>query len=407
MEKKNVQRIVIGIFLLLLLGVGIYFSKNILPTVNSTLEIKKILQPILDAENKFMHLEIEFETGEQSTQLDVNLYTVKEEEKSYLGIEHNGTQFYVVDNLILLENGKAFLLTEEGADSETPTVNYMDFLSLLAVAFDELQIERVEENEEISYEMEVTGEQMQELLAVTMPSKVDNIDGIESLQVKLATAEGVLDYIQMNSVTSSSDKNIFFSMKASNFAVLSEGEYQIPQAVKNSLETVDKDKLFCLTEDLYRLIRAVEPLSNKKDMKGTMNWQVSCGLLQINTSMDLEKLKSMKEDGTGGSGKEQEVENAKEFIGLMSSMIAEGELSCSEENGVYVYELTLNENTMKELAETIAPEMVAYAVNFEKGSLRLTIEAENLSVISVGMEGSVNALFTKVPMSLKVTFDFE
>lgn len=407
MEKKNVQRIVIGIFLLLLLGVGIYFFKNVFPTVNASFEIRKALQPILDAENKSMHLELEVEAGEQSTQLDVNLYAVKEEEKSYLGIEYKGAHFYVVDNLIFFENGKAFLLTEEESNSSKPTVNYMDLLPMLAVAFDELQIERIEEKEKISYQIEVTEEQMQEILAVTMPSKVDNIDGIECLQVKLATTEGVLDYIQMNSATSSSDKNILFSMKFSDFAVLSEGEYQIPQAVKNSLETVDKDKLFCLTEDLYRLIRAVEPLSNKKDMKGTMNWQVSCGLLQINTSMDLEKLKSMKEDGTGESGKEQEVENAEKFIGLMSSMIAEGELSCSEVNGVYVYELTLNENTMKELAETIAPELVTYAVNFEKGSLRLSIEEETLSEISVGMEGSVNVLFTKVPMSLKVTFDFE
>ena len=407
MEKKKVKWILIGVIVLLLVGIGIFLSKNIFPTINASLEIRNALQPMLDAENKSMHLELEVEAEEQSIQLDVNLYAVKEEEKSYLGIEHKDTHFYVVDNLILLENGKAFLLTEEESNSSKPTVNYMDLLSMLAVAFDELQIERIEESEKISYQIEVTGEQMQDILAVTMPSKVDNIDGIECLQVKLATAEGVLDYIQINSVTSSSDKNIFFSMKASNFAVLSEGEYQIPQAVKNSLETVDKDKLFCLTEDLYRLIRVVEPLSNKKDMKGTMNWQVSCGLLQINTSMDLEKLKSMKEDGTGGSGKEQEVENAKEFIGLMSSMIAEGELSCSEENGVYVYELTLDENTMKQLAETIAPEMVTYAVNFEKGSLRLSIEEETLSEISVGMEGSVNVLFTKVPMSLKVTFDFE
>lgn len=407
MEKKKVQWIACIIIGLLVLVIGIYLSKNVFPTVNASLEIRKALRPILDAENKSMHVELELEAREQSTQLDVNLYAVKEEGKSYLGIEHKGTHFYVVDNLILLENGKAFLLTEKENNSATPSVNYMDFVSMLAVAFDEFQIERVKENEKISYQIEVTGEQMQELLEVTMPSEVEHIDGIESLQVELTTSEGEIDYIQMNSKTTSLDKNILFSMKVSNFAVLSEREYQIPQAVKNSLEHVDKDQLFCLTEDLYRLIKAVEPIANQNVLEGTMNWQVSCGLIQINTSIDLEKLYSMKEDGAGESGKEQEVKNAEKFIGLMSSMIAEGELSCSEVNGVYVYELTLNENTMKELAETIAPELVTYAVNFEKGSLRLVIEEETLSGISVGMEGSVNVLFTKVPMSLKVTFDIE
>lgn len=410
MEKKKFQWIVIGMVLLLLLGVGIYLSKNIFPTINASLEIRNVLQPILDAENKSMHLELEVEVGEQSTQLDVNLYAVKDDIREYLGIEHKGAHFYVVDNLIFLENGKAFLLTEEETNSSKTTVNYMDLFPMLAVAFDELKIERIEEMEKISYQIEVTGEQMQDMLAVTMPSKVDNIDGIECLQVKLVTTEGMLDYIQINSATSSSDKNVLFSVKVSDFAVLSEGKYSIPKAVKNSLETVDKDKLFCLTEDLYRLIKAVEPLSNIKDMKGTMNWQVNCGLIQINTTLDLGKLQSMKEDATGEGGKEQEVENAenaKEFIGLMSAMIAEGELSCSKEKGIYVYELTLDENAMKQLAETIVPEMVSYFVQFEKGNLKLEVSDEILTEIEIGIDGGITTFFTKVPVGLKVIFDFE
>ena len=145
-------------------------------------------------------------------------------------------------------------------------------------------------------------------------------------------------------------------------------------------------------------------------MKGTMNWQVNCGLIQINTTLDLGKLHSMKEDATGEGGKEQEVENAenaKEFIGLMSAMIAEGELSCSKENGIYVYELTLDENAMKQLAETIVPEMVSYFVQFEKGNLKLEVSDEILSEIEIGIDGGITTFFTKVPVGLKVIFDFE
>ena len=408
MKNKNLRYIGIGIAGLLLLVAGIWMVKNIFPTASATREIMNILQPYLNAEHQSMHLELDMEAGEQDLRFDAELYGIQANEKEYLVIEQEQMKLFVVDNMILLENGKAFLLTEEEHNLEKPDASHMNMLPILASAFDEFQINRTEENEKVSYQIEVTGEQMREILAVTMPGKVEHIDAIEQLHVKLTATNGVLDDIQISGVADSKEGKISLYVKLSDFEVLSEDAYQIPQLIKDSVENVNKEELFCLTEDLYRLVKAIEPLSDMKNLKGTMSWKVSCGVLQINTKVDLAKLQSMKpEDNKGESEKEEDSYSAKAFIGLLYVMVMEGDLSCKEQNDAYVYELTLENPAMKELSETIAPEMIQYAVNFEKGSIQLEVEAEELSEITVGMNGSLNVLFTKVPVSFSVTLDLE
>jgi len=62
---------------------------------------------------------------------------------------------------------------------------------------------------------------------------------------------------------------------------------------------------------------------------------------------------------------------------------------------------------MESLAQTIMPEMMTYAVNYESGKLELVMEDDWISTITVEITGSMNALITKIPVSLGVTFVFE
>ena len=406
MSNKKVKAIAIGIVALLLLGVGIWKAPNLFPTINATHEIMNALQPFLDAKKQSMYLELDVEAGEQKLQLEADIYAIKEESKEYLVIEQEKTPFYVVDNLILLENGKAFLLTNEELNQGKENVNYLDMIPILATAFDEFQINRTEEKEKISYQIEVTGEQMRDILEATMSSKADSVKSVECLQVELITIDGKLDYIQISGSANSTDSKISISMRISDFEVLADGAYEIPQLIKDSAKNADKDKLFCLTEDLYRLIKAVEPLSDTQKLQGTMNWQLSCGIIQINSTIDLEKLHSIPA-GTSNKGEQEKAETATSLIDLMSTMVMEGELSCKEVNGVYVYELVMEEKAMKQFAETISPEMVSYVVNFEKGTIKLEIKEETLQELTIDISGSFNVLFTKIPVSIGVDLNFQ
>lgn len=408
MKKNKVKYIGIAIAVVLLFGGFVFVAKSIFPTVNATLEITNALQPFLDAPNKSMHLSVDAEVEETATQLDVDIYAIKEE-VDYFVIKQENTSLYIVDDLLLLENGKAFLLADEKQNTQAYTVNYMDMMPLLATAFDEFEIIRTEENKRIAYQIEVTGEQVQKLLDVALPSQESSASFVEKLQVQLTTQDGILDEIQMKGIGSSKEAQVLLSMHVSNFMILEEGEYKIPQVVKDSAKNANKEELFCLTEDLYRLIKAMEPLLDKSKLQGNMNWQISCGPIQINTSLDLEKLNALKQDESnkGDTSEGNNTETAAELIGLMGSMIMEGDIRCTEQDEIYGYELVLNEISMAQLVETMAPEIVQYAIDFEQGSMKIEVKGEQLSAITIGIEGSFKALFSKVPVSVRVEFDFK
>lgn len=403
MKNKTVKYVGIVIAIVLLLGIGVIVVKAIFPTINTTLEITNALEPFLNAKSKAMHLAIDAEIEGKSTQLDLDVNSITEDSTDYLVVKHENAVFYVVDDMLLLENGKAFLISDKKQGSQDSTVNYMDVISLLAAAFEELEISRVEEAEKISYQIEISGNQMKRILEAAMPMQADMASYVESLQVQLMTKEGILNEIQMNGVGASKDSQVLLSLKISNFAVLEEDECKIPQLIKDCAKNADKDTLFCLTEDLYRLIKAVEPLSDMNQLQGTMEWQVNCGIIQINNSMDLQKLNSMKAEESN----QEETKTATKLIELVGAIIMEGEISCSEQDDIYSYEIVLEETSMNQLVEAMAPEIISYAVDFEQGSMKLEVKEEQLSNISIGIDGSLKVLFTNVPISVSVTLNFK
>ena len=376
--------------------------------MNTALEISNALQPLLDAENKSMHLVIDAEADEKDFQLETEVYAIKEDTTDYLIMKQANMSFYVVDNLLLLENGNAFLLTEERQDTQESSAMYMDVFPLLMAAFDEFEIKRMDEKGYVYYQIEVTGEQMKQILNATLPSQTKIGDAVEVLQVQLSTKNGKLDEIQMKGISASNDTQISLAVTISQFVVLESGEVRVPQLIKDSARNVDRDKLFCLTKDLYRLIKAMEPLSDTDKLKGNMNWQVSCGPIQINTSIDMERLHALHQEESGVEGEQtSESETAAKLIELVGVIAMEGEISCTKQEEIYQYDFVLDEDSMKQLIEAIAPESLNYVIDFEKGSMKLEIKEEQLSKIKIGITGGFKALFVKVPVSVSVEFEFE
>ena len=402
MKNKKIKYIGIIVVVLFVLVVGVFMIKQVFPTANAALEISNALKPFLNAENKAMHLVIDAGIDEKAMQFDLDLYAVKEEATDYLAVKYEDSLFYIVDDLILLENGKAFLLAEK-QDTQGHMVSHMDLIALLAVSFDEFEISRVEKEERVTYQIEVTGEQVKKILDATVPMYSEAAETVERLQVQLTTQNGSLEEIQMKGMGVSKESKVSLSATISNFAVLQTGEYKIPQRIQDSARTADKDKLFSLTDDLYRLMKAVEPLSDRSKLQGDMNWKVSCGLIQMDVSMDLAKLNSAGMEDSEKTEKETSIK----IMELIGAIIMEGEIRCTEMEGTYGYEIVLDETSMKQLVEAMAPEMISYAIVFEKGSMKLEVKEEQLSTITIGIEGAVNALFTKIPASVGVTFHFK
>lgn len=394
-DKKKVY-VICGVIGAVLLGVLIYFAATYLPRLQTGKEIADALQPMLEAENQSMKLDVAADFGGELVNFDADIYLVKEDETKYLVFEQNGYPLYLVDNVLFLENGKAYKIADQ---MQTQVVEYEGLFLEIAAAYEIFEITKTETDTEVCYEVTVTGEQVKALLAAVMPTENELLGDIESLQVKMITTAGVMDQVEVSGSANVNGAAVQIAVTISDFKVLEDGEYAIPELVKESVKTVDKDSLFSLTEDLYRLLLAVNEFSDFENISGRAILKANLGVLEIDKEVDLAQLKEGLSD----------VENPtelKELPALVAFLCLEGDITCVEDNGAYIYTLSLNQDSMKKIASSIAPEIVNYVVKLTVGVAEVIVEDGTVSSMRIDIRGNLNLLLTELPIEVGAEFIF-
>lgn len=457
MNKKKTLYIILGAIGVVLLAIIVFFAVTIYPKLKAGKDIADALQPILEAENQSMYLDVNADINGELISLNTDIYLTKENDIKYMVLEQEGHPFYIVDNMLFLENGKAFLLGEE---MQGQALEYEALFVQIAAVYDMFDITAVETDLETSYSVMVTGEQIETLLAAVMPTEQESFKGIETLQVALVTKEKKLDRIELSGKVDLEGTSVQIAVTIADFHILEEGEYAIPEVIKESVATVDKDSLFNLTQDLYRLIVALEPFSDMENIDGTVTMTVDCGLLQMNNTIDFSDLKKWAggigasdsgnysgadktEDNTNTESdteledavildentidkditdenktednrthtqqlvpEESEKINLQQLPKIIGLLCMEGDISCTENGTSYVYRLVLDADFMKQLVESIVPEIVNYVVTLGEGSAELILEEERITSMKIVIKGDLNMIFTEVPMEIGAEFRF-
>lgn len=392
-RKKGMVLIIAGItFIALIFYIGI----NLTPKARMLKEITSALEPVLKEANQSMKLSMNVGTGENSIQTDVRIYMLKEERK-YFVMEVNGVPLYIADQLLVLKNGKAFEIADKEQEEKT---DYKKLFSQIGIVYKAADFECVTSGQEKIYTVGVTEEEMDALLK-TMPIDEFLADSIEKMQLKLAVRDKTLSRIEILGTAKAGENGMEVSMVLSNFQVLSKGSYVIPEIVKNSIENVDRDSLFSLSEDLYRLIKAATRFSGKETLGGTFQINVNCGILKLDHNGSLEELQKSSSNNLGISVNMDAVTN---FVSLLCM---EGEISCTNENDTFIYQLKLEPETMEILAQTLIPELVNYTLDFTMGNAKIILEQESISAIKMDIQGNIDILISKIPASISVEIEFE
>lgn len=397
MKNKKKLYMILGIAGILLLGVVIFLAVTVFPKFQTAKEITNALQPVLEAENQSMNLDITADLNGELFALDSDIYSVKDKDTKYLILELEGHPLYIVENVLFLENGKAFKIADE---MQSQVEEYENLLPQIMAVYEIFEVTKTKTDIETSYEVTVTGEQVENLLEAAMLTEYTELQAIESLQVKLVTKEEQLDRVELSGNANVESTSVQMAVTISEFQILQAGEYVIPDLITESVQTVDKDSLFNLTKDLYRLMMALEPFSDMDKINGTVALTVDCGLIQMDTEMNLSDLKTENTEITNAV----DVKQLPEMIALLC---LEGDISCTEDGDAYVYKLVLDADFMERLAETIAPELVNYVISFTEGSAELTLEGEGITSMKIVVKGNVNVLFTEIPMEVGAEFIFE
>lgn len=391
-SKKKLLLGLGGILLAIVIG-AVCVVLRAAPTVNHALRISALLQPVLDAENQTMHVAMSAEIADRSVAMESDLYLVTENETRYLCIERNGNAVYLADDVLFLANGKAFKL---GGKLRTEAISCRELLPKIGALYDVLKITAEETEKETSYFITVTAEQVEELLPAIFLGESVPVEGIEKLNLCLTERDGKLDRITFSGGGASGMLNVTLS----GFRILAPGDYPVPTEVQQRAATVDPEELFSLTEDLYPLAVALAPFADIESVDGTLVLNADCGLIQLDTQMQLSDLKT-------NADSRLDPENLQVLPEMLGWLCMEGEISCVPKDDGFVYTLELDEPAMQELSRMILPELAQYGCNLTEGSAAILLESGAVASMKVSLRGKISAWIAQIPVAISAEFIFE
>lgn len=405
--KENTKKrgLIIGIVIIvLLLGIAAALFVRFYPGIRAGSEISGLLEPILSAENQSMDIDLKTEFSGEALELEAEVYILNQENTKYLVVEQNGHPFYIVDGMLLLENAKAYKLTDTSTESPTLSTNLLTknlFVQIAAIceAVEVIRTEKGDPVEQLEYTAFITGAQAQELLSVLAPNDEIDLSAIETLSMKLVAQGEQLERIEIAGSANLAPNAVNMELVISDFEVLESDAYVIPENIQNTVNTVDKNTLFSITGDLFRLLQAFGTFSEKESLEGTVELRANCGIIQFQNSYDLSKLIS-------GS---ISLENSKEIEGIpavVALLCMEGDITCTQHGESYVYELQLQEDAMEQLAASIVPDIVNQVITLTNGTVIVVVENGNITSMDVNIHGNMQILLGKVDAEVGAKFNF-
>ena len=390
----------------ILLGVGLIFVAALVvvamlffPKVKSGSEIAALLKPVISAENQSMDVNVKFTVAGKETDIHTKLYWITEADKTYFVIEQDGFSAYIIDNVLYLENGHAFLISDREAEVNIKSID-ADMFSHIAALYEALEITTTKDGDENKYTVEVAGEDATSLVSHVLPDIYNELSELDSLKVDITAKENVLTSVAYSGGATVNGKQMAVEVSVNHFDTLEPGERKIPEEIKTAVQNVNKDELFSITKDLYRLMVAFADLASQETIEGKVTISANGGFISFKKTYDLSELATNPSDIENAA----EIENLPEMIALMCT---EGEISCTEEVDGFHYVLKLEKRAMEQIMESVMPSSLEEMIKLSKGNVEIIVEGNKINSIEIGIAGSVQSLFTKIQSRVGVEFVFD
>lgn len=404
MKKTKIKYIIAAIIGCIALGVFFFITSPQIQKLQAGMEIWNLLQPVLEAEYQSMELDASIYVGEKETKFESKMYRVKDENVNYLILKQANFPIFIVDNMLLLENGKAFKISDTALvsqdDVEKDVPNEDKLFKQVVEALKTFEITTKTVGGQMHYSVVITGEMVEDIMKEVLPTEQETLASVERLQMVLVTKGEKIVRIELNSASSVDAKDIKLEVALSKFEILKKGDYPIPEAVKRGLKETNPEELLCISRDLFPLLKASQSFETLGDREGSVRVGIDFGLIQLDTTLGTEELR-------GGTDKIENSLKVQEIPSWLSVLFLEGEISISSESKIYTYMLELDAETMEKIAEMMVPNLRTYQFAFTKSEAKLVVQEDEISSISISIHGMVDMFIKDVPLTLEMEYMFE
>ncbi|MGN1315851.1 MAG: hypothetical protein ACI4VW_02200 [Acutalibacteraceae bacterium] len=417
-HKKNLL-IALAILMVIICCISVVFGLFVAPKFKSGLKAYSLLTNYLEKPEYSAQITVNAEIGSSKTDVSANLYGIKFDKYSVTAVEQNGMTIYYAEGMIILENGKAFKISDTLPD-------YSALLEKAAKLYKSVDITVTENEDETIYA--VTVRNAGDIFETLLPSVAKYISDKQEINIELIEVRNKLYKIRFfaDGTLNTSDKTEL--LLDAELTVTEESKnIKIPQTVKDSVTGGVYEAEGELTRDLLRLINAWHNLEIKDVIAADMNITADCGPLVLNESFELFKKNEKgleiscingnnillyftdnaicNKDGSAVERNNYLADTAK-LLELAHQICINSTFDCSKSNGEYVYTLSLNNEEMQSVAYSIAPEIKNMDVDFSDGIICITVKNEAISKVLFECSGDVKVILSEMDASVSGEFVF-
>ena len=414
-KKRKKRRMVLLAAAAVILVTAGAFAVRMLMTASDACALLRSLTE----SNGVMELSLDTEFAEELTHTELRIQKTETDGHIVSGISGDGLSLWYTGDTVILENGRAFAVSERYPDySRLPEETVKLFQSH---AF---SMERA--GEETVYRLTAEGEQSKALLQLLLPGQADVLPDTQKLNIELTAADGDVVSLTFSAEgTLTDDAKTSYTLSAKLTPQKTETPDTLPEAVEETVRTGETETSAVLSDDLFRLLTAWTKLNQQESFSADLRLEVECGSISFRNEMrygqalaDGQKIRCLRKDGlsvyfsngvfcdqsgTLVAGEENEVSDGARLLAALGRICENGEFVCADTgNDTWLYTMTMDEEGMWDTACAAAPDIASMPVTMRSGSVQILVKDGSLTEVSCSCTGGLDGAEESAPVTVEM-----
>ena len=251
-KKKKRWVIILAVVLAIVIAIGAFIAIKMGTAVNAY----GLLQEFSDRPESAMTLSLDTELDDQLTHADIKVTKTQVDGHTVTCIENDGISLYYADGAVIMENGKAYQVSEL----------YPDYSSLPAEAakiFQVVSFTTSHSGGKATCSLTAEGENARTLLKIFLPEQIDSLSDTQKLKVELTSADEEIQSLCFSSEgTLTDDNKTPYTISAELKPAEMEKAFAVPEPVKETVCSGETESETVISEELFRLLSAWTDMSH-------------------------------------------------------------------------------------------------------------------------------------------------
>ena len=371
-----------------------------------------------------MNLRLDAEVDEETLDMSAGVSRKSVSGHKVTRVDFGDLPLYYAENLVVLENGTAYQLTDEFPD-------YSAVLSNLTTLYKQASFTSVKDGDATVYGVSVEGDGARTLLQLLLPTTSGKLPDSQQLSAEVRMDDGEVEEITISASGTLKDKaQTPFTLSVTLDDFDASAGFSVPDEVLESLDKTYADgELPVITSDLFRLLDGWANLFARETLAADLDVSVDCGPVVVKNALRYYRQKvdgvtvncinksglniffsdtgsAVNADGEEASSEAKSLTGTAKLLDVVYLVCQNGEFEVTHDGSAYQYSVTMDSRSMEELLSVLAPDAADLDIDFSESKVAVTIEDDVVTKLTVSCGGSVKVLLTQASANVDADITF-